>query len=106
MCFCSVQNLYQPDARIGDSLLNPQRWCQLQWENLVSEVDCDDGASTVAGEVLFRIFSVIPLIFATLGSCGIGVVGIGLKACQGPEDTGSYLENPYPQLQISPKKTG
>ena len=87
----NIKNLYLDDQKTGDCLLTPQRWCYQQWIKLLSSSQDD---LSIISEVCFRILKMIPLIPMTMIACGIGFLGIAIKACMiHPKSTNSHQNN-------------
>lgn len=79
MTFVSrITRLYEPDNRTGDSLLQPQRYCNRQWRRITSPFPQN---AQPFFEVVKRIQKAVVLILPTLASYLLGVVAIGIKAC-------------------------
>ncbi len=76
-----ISNLYKHDARFGDGLLNPQRWCHRQWSSLTVPL----GSGSICQqscEVAKRVGKVALLVLPTLGAYLLTIPGIFLKAFQ------------------------
>lgn len=74
----TLYDLYTPDYRFGDDLLEPQRWCHRQWEFLDSPLQ---PGFEMPGDAIARIVMIVPLALATIGSYFLAPVGMGVKAC-------------------------
>ncbi len=72
-----ISNLYKHDESFADYFLQPQRFCERGWEYFVSPLD--PGFRSFL-DVIARIVIFVPLVFATICSYVIGVIGISMKA--------------------------
>ena len=78
-CKQATLNLYKSDARYGDSLLQPQRWCHRQWSHLSTSLD---PTGYRCFEVAKRVGFFVVLLLTTLPSYFLTIPGVLFKACQ------------------------
>jgi hypothetical protein len=110
-CKQAILNLYKPDTRYGDSLLQPQRWCHRQWSHLSAPL-APTGYRCF--EVAKRVGLFVVLLLATIPSYLVTIPGALFKAYQNQpqpymhtislEFTDKGLRIPFSKLQVAQKE--